>query len=391
MKNKHIGEKMNSFDNRTWLEIDLSNYKHNIRELKKFYPANCGFMQIVKADAYGHGALQIAQKAIEEKAEFLGVANLNEGIYLRKNHIKIPILILSPSFYFEIDDILHYNLIPSISDYEFAQKFSQKLKKQKYPIHINIDTGMGRSGFHYSQALENVEKIAKLDNLQIEGIFSHLACAEEKDNFYNQEQENKLKIIIEKIKNPLKYVHIANSAGCINLKGNFTNLVRIGLMSFGIYACKEFENILNLKPVMQVKTRIVQIKKANIGDCIGYNCTYKAKQNMQYALLPIGYADGYNYLLANKGFVLVNDKICPVIGKVSMDLTAIDISFANAKIGDVVSILGDKIRIENLVKEYDGSFYEFACHIGKRATKYFFDEGKIISTYSPLNRTIVNK
>ena len=384
-------KKMNSFDNRTWLEIDLSNYKHNIRELKKIYPSGCGFMQIVKADAYGHGALQIAQKAIEEKAEFLGVANLNEGIYLRKNNIKIPILSLSPSFYFEIDDILHYNLIPSISDYEFAQKFSKKLKNQKYPIHINVDTGMGRSGFYYSEAFENIEKIAKLPNLIIEGIYSHLACAEEKDNIYNQNQENKLKTLLEKIKIPLKYVHIANSAGCINLKGNFTNLVRIGLMSFGIYASKEFENIINLKPVMRVKTKIVQIKNASKGDFIGYNCTYKASKDMQYAILPIGYADGYNYLLANKGFVLVNDVICPVIGKISMDLTAVDISKTKAKIGDVVIILGDKIKIEELVKEYNGSFYEFACHIGKRATKYFFDEGKIISTYSPLNRNIVKK
>ena len=380
-------------NDRSWTEINLTNFEHNLNELKKFLPANTQIMQIVKADAYGHGAFEIAKKSIRCGVKFFGVANADEGAILRYQGINEPILILSPSLISEIDSIIENNLIPTISSIEFAESLN-KSANQEIKIHINIDTGMGRSGFYYSEALEKIQQLRKMENLQIEGIFSHFSAAEN-DEEYTKFQTERFQQILDLLNFQPKYIHIANSSGVITSKNEFANLVRIGLLSYGIYTDDYLKEKIKLKPVMTFKSRISQIKFAEKDDAIGYNRTYISNKKIKYAILPIGYADGYDFLLSNKGKVLIQNKLCNVIGKVSMDMIAIDISdIPNAKIGEDVVLLGDEnesIKAENLTKLYQGSSYEILCQIGRRAKRYYQENGEIISSSPLLRREFVSR
>ena len=378
-------------NDRSWTEIDLTSFKDNIKELKKFFKPQSEFMQIVKADAYGHGAFQIAIKAIECGAVSLGVANVQEGLLLRYQGIKIPIIILSPSLENEIEQILENDLIPTISTLDFAEKLN---KIGMCKIHINIDTGMGRSGFHYEEAFENINEIKKLENIEIEGIFSHFSSAEE-DPEFTKLQSDRFEAILSKLEVLPKYIHISNSSGVITFPNKYTNLVRLGLLSYGVYSNTEMKSKVNLKPVMTFKSRITQIKSAKKGNSIGYNRTFIVPDDMKYAILPVGYADGYDFLLSNKGKVILKNQVCNIIGKVSMDMTAIDVSaIENLEVGDEVILLGDSnenITAENLTSLYDGLSYELLSQIGRRAKRYYKENGKIIDSSPLLRRDFIPK
>jgi len=376
---------------RSWTEIDLTNFEENIKELKKFFHPQADFMQIVKADAYGHGAFQIAKKAIEYGAISLGIANLQEGLLLRYQGIKIPIVILSPSLENEIEQILENNLIPTISTLDFAEKLS---KSGTCKIHINIDTGMGRSGFHYEKALEKINEIKKLSSLEIEGIFSHFSSAEENPEF-TKLQSDRFEAILTKLDIIPKYIHISNSSGVVTFPNKYTNLVRLGLLSYGIYSNTEMKDKVSLKPVMTFKSHVTQIKNAKKADSIGYNRTFIVSKDMNYAVLPVGYADGYDFLLSNKGKVVIKDQVCNIVGKISMDMIAVDIStVADIKVGDEVILLGDanvNISAENLTSLYDGLSYELLSQIGRRAKRYYKENGKIIDSSPLLRRDFMPK
>ncbi len=379
-----------SKQDRSWTEINLSNFEFNLSQLNKNIPQNVTFMQIVKADAYGHGSVEIAEKAIKCGASFLGVANAEEGKLLRYNNINIPILILSPSFENELEAIVTNNLTPTVSTIQLAKKLNKFSEKKNIitKVHVNFDTGMGRSGFNIEKAKTKYEKIRELKHLHIEGIFSHFS-ASENDYEFTKMQSEKFEKILNKIEKKPKYIHISNSSGVVNFQNKYSNMVRIGLLSYGIYSDGSMKAKIKLKPVMTFKSKIGQIKTAEVGESIGYNRTFIAKRKIKYAILPIGYADGYDYLLSNKGKVLINGKICDVIGKVSMDMIAVDISkLKNIKIGGIVTLFGgenDKMRVENIASLYRGSSYELLCQIGRRAKRYYYDNGKNIAV-SPLMR-----
>ena len=377
---------------RSWTEINLSNFENNLNELKKFISPNVAFMQIVKADAYGHGAYEIAKQAIQCGASFLGVANVQEGMLLRYQGIDIPILILSPSMENEINLIIENNLIPAVSSFEFAQKLAQK-NPSKIKVHINIDTGMGRSGISYSRAIEEIKRIQEIENLEIEGIFSHFSSAENDEEYTNMQSEKFNKILSQFDFKP-EYIHIANSSGIVTSQNDYANLVRLGLLSYGVYTDNSLKKKINLKPVMTFKSRITQIKTAQKDESIGYNRTYITKHSMKYAILPVGYADGYDFMLSNKGKVLVKGALCDVIGKVSMDMIAVDITeLEDISMGDEVVLLGDEhdsIRAESLTSLYSGSSYEILCQIGRRAKRYYKENGKIIASSPLLRRDFVS-
>jgi len=376
---------------RSWTEINLTNFEQNLNELKKFMPEGTDFMQIVKADAYGHGAFEISKKAIQCGATFLGVANVQEGMLLRYQGIDTPILILSPSLESEIGLILENDLIPTISSLEFAQTLDKKATK-KTGIHINIDTGMGRSGIHFVQALTTISKIQKIANLTIEGIFSHFSSAENNAD-YSKLQSERFKGILEELDIKPKYIHIANSSGVITSQDDYSNLVRLGLLSYGVYTDPSLINKISLKSVMTFKSRIGQIKTAEKGESIGYNRTYIAPEKIKYAILPVGYADGYDFMLSNKGKVLIKNDLCDVIGKVSMDMLAVDVTHLDANVGDEVILLGnehDAIKAESLTSLYNGSSYEILCQVGRRAKRYYYENGKIIASSPLLRRDFVS-
>jgi len=379
---------------RSWTEINLTNLEYNLNELKKFIPQNVKMMQIVKADAYGHGAFEIAKKAKELGVEFFGVANAEEGNLLRYQGIESPILILSPSLEEEIEIILGNNLIPSVSTVGFAEKLNSALsgKKKKLKIHLNIDTGMGRSGIDFRVAENVIGQIEKLSHLQIDGIFSHFSAAEN-DSEYTSLQANRFSELLQKLNFKPKYIHISNSSGVVNFNADFQNSVRIGLLSYGVYTDNSLKSKINLKPVMTFKSRISQIKTAEKGDSVGYNRTFIAPKKMKYAIIPVGYADGYDFLLSNKGKVVIRNKVCDIIGKVSMDMIAVDVSaLETLQVGEIAILLGEieQIRAENLAASFGGSPYEILCQIGRRAKRYYFQNGKIIASSPLLRRDFVS-
>ncbi len=371
---------------RSWIEINLSHFEENLKALKGFLKPQQAFLQIVKADAYGHGAFHIAQVAIKNGASLLGVANADEGANLRYQGITLDILILSPSLKSEINSIIEYNLTPSINDIEFAELLNQEaIKKNKtIEIHINIDTGMNRSGIKPSEAKNFIKKILSLSNLKLEGIFTHFAESEDNNKFTHL-QYNKFIACVNNLKDHLedfspRYIHSSNSCGLVNFSFDQVNLVRLGILTFGIYPIAKIRNKINLKPVMKFLTTIGQIKSANAGEHISYNMTYTADEDITYAILPVGYADGYPYHLGNKGFVECNNEILPVIGKVTMDMTIIKQNNKLIKLGDNVTLFGsESIHIEDLAQLYKGSPYELATLIGRRAVRLFFYNNKQLS------------
>ena len=352
-------------------------------------------MQIVKADAYGHGAFQISRKAISCGAISLGVANTDEGVLLRYQGIEVPILILSPSLEHEIDKIIEYDLTPSISYLDFAYILNDFCRKKDLirKVHVNIDSGMGRSGFNIDKALIAYNQIKALSNLELEGIFSHYSASEE-DIKYTRQQRKAFGEFLEKLEELPRFVHIANSSAVITAEDDFSNLVRTGLLTYGIYSDSSIGQMVDLKPVMSFKTRISLIKTAEPGQSIGYNRTYVTSTRIKYAILPVGYADGYDFLLSNKGWVLVGDKLCPVIGKISMDMIAVDVSaLDHVKVNDEVILLGegnDKLRAEIITNLYGGSCYEILCQVGRRAVRYYRENGDTIDSSPLLRRDFVS-
>lgn len=377
---------------RSWTEINLSNFEFNLNELKKFITRDQTIMQIVKADAYGHGAYEISKRAIKCGAQMLGVANAEEGALLRYQGIDLPILILSPSFEHEIAVIIENDLIPTISTLNFARRLNRTAlaDNKTISVHVEIDTGMGRSGFKLSDAEKAIQEILSLSNVSIQGVFSHYA-ASENDPEYTAKQYKYFYEFVKKLNFEPEIIHIANSSGVITYLDSFCNMVRLGLLSYGVYSDDSLKAKIELKPVMHFKTRISQIKIAEPGEYIGYNCTFKVKKKMRYAILPVGYADGYDYLLSNRGEVLLHGKLCPVVGKVSMDMITIDISeVTHAEIGDEVVLLGDKLRAEHLTSKYNGLSYELLSQIGRRAKRYYRDDGDIVATSPLLRREFVS-
>lgn len=375
---------------RSWVEIDLSAFRHNIRYLKNLMPAGQDFLQIVKADAYGHGAFEIARVAIQEGAVALGVANAEEGRMLRLQGCEAPILILSPSLGDEIPVIIDHGLIPTISTADFAQKLNEasKAANQVIPVHVKVDTGMHRAGVDTEGFNDLWHNLEKLSNLRVEGIFSHFAASESDPNF-TAEQQAEFLAMIRKLNIHTRYTHIANSAALINGLSAGTNLCRLGICSYGINTLPSSSKASELIPVMTFKSQLAQLKWVEAGESIGYNRTWKAPKRTRYAIIPVGYADGYDFLLSNRGKVLVGDTLCDVLGRVSMDMICIDVTHVpNAREGMIAVLLGagnPAIRAENLCSTYQGSAYELLCQVGRRARRYYMEDGAI-QHFAPLSR-----
>lgn len=371
-------------DFRSWIIVDLDNYRYNIKQFRKILSSETSIMQIVKADAYGHGSVEIAQTAQDLGIKWLGVANSDEGALLRLENITGKILILSPSLISEIDDILKYDLIPSVSRFQFTKELNEHARNshKSVPIHLNFDTGMGRAGFPWEKASEVIKQIKELEYVQIEGIFSHFAQSEKQNDQFTTTQYERLleikKTLQELDVNP-KYFHISNSAAAINYPQYNLDFVRLGLSSYGVYTDKSLKSKIRLKPVMKFCSRISLIKHIQKNYSISYNRTFVTRKSMKVALIPIGYADGYNYLLSNKGKVIINNQFCPILGKVTMDMFVVDITnLSEASVGDTVTLLGcskeKSILAGELTASYEGLSYEMLCALGRRAKRIYVSE-----------------
>lgn len=366
-----------------WAEIDLSAISHNLQEVRRIIPSHSKIMAIVKANAYGHGASAVVPKLLEAGADYLGVAILDEALELREQGIKAPILVLGYTGEENCPLVVKHDITQTVFSLRQAKSLSKAALSlhKKAKIHIKVDTGMGRIGFLATpQAVKEAEEIAKLPGLEVEGIFTHLANADARDKTYSQAQLDKFFWFVSQLEKAgihIKYKHAANSAAIIDLPQAHLDLVRPGIMLYGLYPSHEVaKDKVKLQPAMSLKTRIVHLKEVEPGTSISYGCTYVTKSKARIATLPLGYADGYTRLLSNKGMALVHGTRVPVVGRVCMDQCMLDVTAVQGvTLGDEVVLMGrqgEAIISADEIAELIGTInYEVVCMISSRVPRIY--------------------
>jgi alanine racemase len=365
----------------TWAEIDLSAIEHNLKQAKSLIGNNTKILAVLKADAYGHGAVEVVKRINNCAVEYFGVATVPEAIELRLNKIDKPILLLTTFSHHEIQALIRYRITPTIADLKEGEYLNNKLSKLKkiLPIHIKIDTGMGRIGIWHKDSIRLIKKLSELKYLFLEGIYTHFPSADEDKVFTNSQIDSFSRLLGDLGKNniviPLR--HIANSAAVISCKNSYLNLVRPGLMLYGLYPDARLKKIIRLKPAMSFKTRIVFLKEISAGRSVSYGRTFIAKKKTKVATLPVGYADGYNRILSNRADVLVRGRRCPVIGRICMDQMMIDVTGINAKLKDEVVLFGrqneSEISVEEIASLCSTIPYEVVCWVSKRVPRKYIN------------------
>ena len=372
---------------RSFACIDLDAIKSNFDSLKGRVPSGVKTMAVVKANAYGHGAIRVA-KALEKKADYFAVAVIEEAIELRDGGIKNPILILSYTSPYQFEALINNELIPSVYRYEDAEMLSQEACRlgKTAVIHIAVDTGMSRIGFKDSEkSADTVKKISELPNIRIEGIFSHFACADAEDKACALGQKKRFDNFIAMLEErgltiPVK--HICNSASIIDFDFSY-DMVRMGISLYGLYPSDEVKkDSVSLTPAMEVVSHIIHIKEIEAGTGVGYGHIYIAPEKRKIATVCIGYADGFNRAFSNKGYVLINGKKAPITGKVCMDQIMVDITdIKDAKIGDHVIIMGssngETITAEQLGQMCESFNYEVVCTFMPRVMRLYYENGEL--------------
>lgn len=372
---------------RTEAAIDLDAAEHNFNVTKAKLPENVKLLCVIKADAYGHGAVPLA-KLFEGRADFYGVACIEEAIELKKAGIKTPVLILGAvpkEFY---SDIVKYDIRVPIFNLEDAKALSAEAVKQSKtaPFHFCVDTGMSRIGFQVNkESADACLEITKLPNIEAEGLFSHFATADEKDLSKAIAQRDKFKEFIKLLEErginiPIK--HINNSAGIMNFDEYF-DMCRMGIILYGLYPSHEVdENLLKIKPVMEWRAHITHIKELEPGREISYGGTYKTGETRRIATIPVGYADGYPRCLSNKGKVLINGEFAPITGRVCMDQFMVDITGIDAKVGDTVVLVGKsgskELSMEEVSENAYSFNYELPCRVARRVPRTYYRDGKFL-------------
>lgn len=370
---------------RVFAKIDLDAITYNLKSIEKKLSPETKIIAVVKADGYGHGAVVIA-KEIEESDRVFGfaVATAEEAFSLKRNGIRKPILILGYTFELDYEALIQKQIRFTVYSYDMAEAISKaagKIGTDAY-IHIKIDTGMSRIGYQATEeSADEIAEIAALPGIVTEGIFTHFARADEKDKSSAKEQ---LKIFLSMIdmlkerKVEIPFHHCSNSAGIAELKESHMDLVRAGIILYGLWPSEEIQrDSISLKPVMELKSKIVHIKTLEAGRCVSYGGTYQLKEKRKIATIPVGYADGYPRSLSGKGYVLIHGKKAPILGRICMDQFMVDITdIPEAELLDEVTLLGrdekSSLSMEEL-GDLSGRFnYEFACDVGKRVPRIFY-------------------
>lgn len=360
----------------TYAEISLNAIKHNIAEIRKLLAPSVRFMAVVKANAYGHGAVAVARAAVEAGADFLAVANLKEALELREAGLVSPILILTESPTSVVDEIIQYDLAQTIYSFSEAKALSDEAQKRKKTarVHVKIDTGMGRVGVQPSEAVAFIAKVSSLPAIKLDGIFTHFAMAEDPHDNFTVGQFQKFQQVAAKVPQiPIK--HAANSAGVLFHPETHLDMVRVGLMMYGLYPQGNSRRLISLKPALSFKSRITYLKSVPAGTPLSYGCTYVTPNETTVATIPVGYADGFSRRLSNRGQVIIRGKRFPVVGRVTMDLTLVNVGDAKVEVGDEVVLIGEQnsqlISADEIAGLEDTISYEVICGIGKRVPRIY--------------------
>ncbi len=378
-----------------WAEIDVAAIAHNVSELRRITHPDAELMVAVKANGYGHGAVETARAALAGGATRLGVARVEEALELRKAGITAPIMVFgyTPEAY--ASELVDHDLWASVFSLESAQRLSDTLKKnQRVTIHLKVDTGMGRLGLlpdplcsdavdtsmPHEKAVDQILQIGRLENLQLEGIWTHFAASDEADKTYTNYQLDNFKGLVQAVEAAgltIPIHHAANSGAIIDMPESHMDMVRAGIAVYGLYPSSEVaQKRLDLKPALQLKARILHLKRVPQGTKISYGCTWEAPQSTVIATIPVGYGDGYSRGLANRGQMLVGGKRAPIAGRVCMDLTMIDLGAdTKAKVGDEVVIIGSQgdefITADEIARTLNTINYEVVTTLMARVPREF--------------------
>ncbi|WP_272512006.1 alanine racemase [Bacillus altitudinis] len=382
----------NAFYRDTWAEIDLTAIKHNVSHMKDHIGQNVQLMAVVKANAYGHGDIEVARAALEAGADLLAVAFLDEAISLRNKGIKAPILVLGavPSEYVKV--AVRYNVIMTAYSIQWLREVVKVMKGQMgQPIrfHLKIDSGMNRLGV---KTIEQVSEVKELVHdhsfLQLEGIFTHFATADEKDENYFGMQVDTFKTLLQPLHTDKLLIHCANSAAGLRFKDTLFNMVRFGISMYGLSPSEEIKDELpfKLEEALSLHTKLAHVKPIQKGESVSYGATYTANQDTWIGTIPIGYADGWIRKLAGTE-VLVGGKRRKIAGRVCMDQFMVDLK-KDIPAGEPVVLIGtqgeDKISVDEIAKRLETINYEVTCSVGYRVPRVYIEDGERVHVRNPL-------
>ncbi|MDD3832025.1 MAG: alanine racemase [Clostridia bacterium] len=379
------------FSTRVWAEINLDSIIHNYNLCKSLLPERMQIIAVVKANAYGHGAIQIAHHLNSLGCTSFAVSNITEAVSLRKGNIKGTILVLGYVHWQDVGLLARYNITATVYSTEYALLLNQQATKLGYVIdtHIKIDTGMGRIGWLVDdeQVYKHILHVSMLSNLRIKGIYTHLSVADSQDSANQQftaQQIDRFEQLVEQLLRQyglqFEVIHCCNSAGTFCYGRHIGNAIRVGICLYGLYPNNYCLSHLPLQPSMTVKSTISYVKGIKANQYISYGRTYRSTRDMSVATVTIGYADGYNRLLSNNGQMWVNGHLAPIVGRVTMDQTMIDVTDIDCRMGDNVIIFGppSDISMELLSRSIGTINYETACCISARVPRVFIKNNRVV-------------
>lgn len=365
--------------------IDLDAYAHNLGVVRAMTPNECRIMAVVKSDAYGHGITRIAERAVREKAAMLGVATIEEAITLRERGITAPILVMIEPDAGSVAAATEFDLRLMISDVAIAEKIGEQARRANrvVPVHCKVDTGMGRQGFDIDTAADEMLFLTRISHIDIEGIATHFPRADDARDALTANQIRAFRAFLKTIDKrgiPYEMAHASNSAGIVNFPSGAFDMVRPGLMTYGVWPSQGDAVSPQLRPVLRWETKVRLIRTLKPGATIGYGNTFTARTTIRVALLPCGYADGYMHALGNRAEVLIRGQRCRVRGAVSMDQILVDVShIPDASVDDTAVLIGksgaETISAEELAVRADTIPYEILTRIGPRVERVYAPHG----------------
>ena len=365
------------------IEIDLAALRHNLAQVSSLVGQSTSILGVVKSDAYGHGMVEVARELQSQGVGYLGVSTCREATILREQGIKAPVLILLGVEPDEFAEVIQHGFTPVLYRSDIAKALSSAALAAgvQVPVHLKIDSGMGRLGVPYAQAENFFKTMMPLEGVRVEGLLSHFASADEHDKSFSSLQLERFRHVLARAQGVglnFRYTHIANSAGVIDLPASHLQLVRPGIMLYGAQPSQELHRSVSLKPVMTLKTRVLQLKELESGSPVGYGCTFITSRPSRIATLPVGYDDGYDRLLSNRGEVLVRNCRAPVVGRVSMCLITVDVTeVPGVRADDEVVLLGrqgdQEITADEIAARIGTINYEIFCSLGGSREKHFLN------------------
>ncbi len=364
--------------------IDLGAYTHNLDVVRRFVGEAAGIVAVVKANAYGHGLLPMARQAVEHGVRMLGVANVDEAVTLREAGVEAPIMVFMQPELKALGAVIEYGLRLMVSDVATTEQLGEMARRANrvVPVHCKVDSGMGRQGFPLKSAAQDLQYLTRISHIDIEGVATHFPVADKLENAFTYNQIKTFKQLLKSLNSfgiPYEMAHAANSAAIVNYQDSIFDMVRPGLITYGVWPTENVPATNLLRPVLRWETRVTQVRELDAGATIGYGRTYTTPAAMRAAVLPVGYADGYKHSLSNRAEVLVAGRRCPVRGSVCMDQIVVDVTrLPHVSSGDVATLIGtdgdESITVEELAHRADTIPYDILTGIGPRVPREYIND-----------------